>query len=138
MAAYATVDDVVLRWRPLSDAEVEQASALLDDAAVMIRSACSDIEARIADGLLDAEVLKLVSVRMVKRAMTAPAGFEGVSQWNVASGPHSQSTQFANPMGDMWLTKVDRKMLGVGGARAFSIDMWPAYTDQEFAAVWGS
>jgi len=138
MAAYATVDDVVLRWRPLSDAEVDQASALLDDAAVMIRSVCPDVEARIADGLLDVEVLKLVSVRMVKRAMTAPAGFEGVSQFNQTAGPFAQATQFANPTGDMWLTKVDRRLLGVGGSKAFSVDMWPAYTDQEFAAVWGS
>lgn len=136
MAAYATVDDVVLRWRALSDAEVVVASALLEDAAVMIRSVVPNLETRVADGDLDPEALKIVSCRMVKRSMQAPAGFEGVSQFNQTAGPFSQATQFANPAGDMWLAKADRKLLGVGGSRAFTVDMWPAYTDAEYAAVW--
>ena len=138
MAAYATVDDLVARWRTLEEAEAATASALLDDAAVMIRAVCPDIEDRIADGVIDPLVPLIVSCRMVKRAMQAPAGFEGVSQFNQTAGPFAQATQFANPAGDMWLAKADRKLLGVGGSKAFTVDMWPAYTDEEFATVWGS
>lgn len=136
MAAYATVDDLVLRWRPLTDEEALTAAALIEDAAVMIRSTVPDLETRLADESLSLDVLKLVTVHMVKRSMSAPAGFEGVTQFNQTAGPFAQATQFANPTGDMWLTKADKKMLGVSGSKAFTVDMFPAYTDEEFAAAW--
>lgn len=133
MAAYASVGDLASRWKPLEGAEAETASALLGDAAVEIRAAAPNIDDRIAAGVLDADAPVIVSCRMVKRSMSGPAGFEGVSQWSPTSGPHSQSLTFANPAGDMYLTKADRKLLGIGGSRAFTIDMFPAYTDEEFA-----
>ena len=135
--AYATTADVEARWRPLSPAEATQAAALLDDAAVVIRAACPDIADRITDGLLDPSVPKLISVRLVKRVMSAAAssGFEGVTNLSQTAGPFSQNTSFANPLGEMFLTKADRRLLGCGGAQAFTVDMapdavWPTIEDE--------
>lgn len=138
MAAYATVDDLVARWRPLAGAEATQASALLEDAAVIIRASCPDTDARILAGTLDPAVPLMVSCAIVKRAMSAPAGFEGVSQFNQTAGPFAQATSFANPAGNMWLTKQDRKLLGCSSQKAFMVDLLPAYSDEEYSAVWGS
>lgn len=121
--AYATVDDLAARWKELSSAEEDMASALLDDAAVMLRAIIPDLDARLADERLDADVLSLVSCRMVRRAMSAPAGFEGVSAFNQGAGPFSQSVSFANPSGEMWVSRAERRMLGLGGGGAFTVDL---------------
>ncbi|WP_442972483.1 Gp19/Gp15/Gp42 family protein [Rhodococcus sp. BH5] len=127
---YATVSDLESRWRPLESAEAVTASALLEDAAVMIRAACPDVDVRIDAGLLDPSVPVIVSCRMVKRAMSAPDGFEGVSGFNQSAGPFSQNLSFANPAGDMWLGKPDRKLLGCSTQRAFMVDLLPPVVEE--------
>lgn len=69
--AFATVEELAARWKELSNAEEDMASALLDDAAVMLRAAVPDLDARLEDGRLGVDVLSLVSCRMVRRAMSA-------------------------------------------------------------------
>lgn len=124
--AYATTADVEARWRPLSAAEKTTATALLDDAAILIQSECPDIDQRIADGLLDPGAPLIVSVRLVKRAMAAGvSGFDNVSSFQQTAGPFQQNTSFVNPSGDMYLTRADRKLLGCGQQRAYMIDMAP-------------
>lgn len=126
MAAYATVADVEARWRVLDTSEQATAEALLDDAAVYIRAACPDVDQRIADGTLDPDIPKIISVSMVKRAMASMAsGFEGITQLQQTAGPFTQNTTLSNPSGNMWLTKNDRRLLGCPIQKAFSVDMAP-------------
>ena len=126
MDAFATVQDVQDRWRALTPTEQTQASNLLDDAAVIIRSECPDVDSRIDDGVLDPGGPLLVSVRLVKRSMQSmTAGLDNVNRLDNTAGPFSTSATFANPHGDMFLTKADRKLLGCSGQSAHMIDLAP-------------
>lgn len=117
MAAFAEVADLVARWRPLVPPENTQAGVLLEDASAIVRAECPTAEATV-----DAGVLKLVVCAMVKRAMLA-SGLEGVSSGMDVAGPFTQQRSFSNPMGNLYLTKQERRLLGYGASRAFFVDL---------------
>lgn len=127
MAAFAEVSDLEARWRPLSIAEDATAEVLLLDAASMIRAECPDIDGRLeADPpTLDPNIPLMVSCAMVKRAMLAGTGSDAVSQTSQTAGPFSQQVTYANPMGNLYLTKAERKLLGCSQQKAFMVDMGP-------------
>lgn len=131
MAAFATSQELEQRWRTLTVAEHTQATALLEDVSAMIRALVPTIDDRLVSGDLDAAIPRMVAVAAVKRAMQSPQGMEGVSAVNQTAGPFSQNTSFANPGGNLWLTRTEKLMLGASGQRAFTVDMaedarWPA------------
>ena len=110
--AYATVSDVQARMaREMSEAEQSVCSNLLDDAAVIIDAYnfAADIDAK-----------KLVSVRMVTRAMGdgTDAGIPmGATQGSMSALGYSQSwTISAGSAGELYLGKLEKKLLGYGNA----------------------
>ena len=127
MAAFAATSDIEARWRPLTTAESAQAAVLLDDASAMLRTECRDLDARLAavPPSIDPAVPLMVVCAMVKRVLIAGEDVDGVSAHQQTTGPFSQSLTFANPMGNLYITKAERKTLGCGGQRAFSIDLAP-------------
>lgn len=110
--AYATVEDVQGRMtRTLSETEETIATNLLDDSAVVI-------DAYNANASADAK--KTVSVRMVIRAlgdgndMGIPLG---ATQGSMSGLGYSQSFTIGNgAVGEIYLAKLDKKLLGVGNA----------------------
>ena len=108
--AYATVEDLASRWRALDASEESRADVLLEDAAVVIDSY---LRGKVASE----DALRVVSCNMVKRAMDAD--MSGVSQQTETAGPYSQTFTWANPNGDMYLTKRERDMLGPKGRAGF-------------------
>lgn len=127
-AAFATVDDLENRWRTLSPEEQLLAGTLLEDASAMVRALASDVDARIWSGDLDAGVPVMVVCSMVKRAMLA-ADAPGVRTSQETSGPFSQSYTFANPMGDLYLTAAEKKLLGVARQVGFTAPMSDWFRD---------
>ena len=113
--AYATITDYEMRNGTVEPEHVQLVETLLGDAATML------------DGLVEivegdehqAEVLKIVSCNMVSRRMAADTA--GVDQVSYTMGPFAQSAHYANPGGDMWLTKREREMLGIGGFKVGTI-----------------
>ena len=133
MADYATVDDLVDFWRPLTDDEEARATTLLGYAAVLIRTEWADIDDRIAayaddprpSTALDPAVAELVSLCMVKRAMIGgTGGGEGVSSEMQVGGPFTHQTSYSNPMGNLYLTAQEKRQLSPTGSRrkAFTIN----------------
>lgn len=119
--AYATVSDLEARWRALSTSESDVAQTLLDDASLKI-NAVANVDARISDGTLNLGVAKIVVCGMVKRAMQT-SYLAGVSQASETAGPFSRSQTFSNPTGDLYLSKEEKRLLGLVGQRAFSIEV---------------
>lgn len=110
--AYATVSDVQARMsRTMSASEQAICSNLLDDAAVIIDAYNEDA---------DAEAKKVVSCRMVVRAMGdgTDAGIPmGATQGSMSALGYSQSwTIGAGTAGELYLGKLEKKLLGVGDA----------------------
>ena len=108
--AVAEVSDIEARWRELSTDEESRASTLIDDASAML-SALVTVDTSDQE---QAELLKMVCCNMVIRAM-AQSGMDtfGVSQSAITAGPYTQSFSYSNPSGDMYLTKLEKKLLKV-------------------------
>lgn len=127
--AFATVDQLEARWRPLSDAEKTRGGELLLDASQMILD--EDTRGVLDDLTAPTQTLVSVACSMVIRAMAA--GIDAgppVTQYSYGSGPVNESRTYANPTGDLYLTKSERRRLGFSRQRAGAVDMWAgAYED---------
>lgn len=118
MAAYATVAELALRWRPLSTDELPIAQQLLADAAVIIDEA-ADVSS------LSADILSIVSCDMVRRAMCANGdsfalgSYEGdYTDGNQAWTPLEANGSVAN---GLWLTYANRKLLKIYAGRYYAV-----------------
>ena len=108
--AYAELEDVLSRMtRTLSQREESVCETLLDDAAVLIDS---------YDSNASDEVKKVVSCRMVIRAIGDGESSDipiGASQGSMSAMGYSQSWTMSNgSTGELYLSKAEKKMLGVG------------------------
>lgn len=125
MDPFATILDLESRWRCLSDPERGVAQRLLDDAAAMIRAAKPGIDDLIDDGKLDPTLPAIVSCSMVRRAMSGPVDVLGATQHQQTAGPFSQNVTVSSPDTTLYWTRQDRRLLGVGGQRAFTVNTEP-------------
>ena len=112
MAAYATVSDVQARMeRTLSTTETSVCGYLLDDAAVLIDA---------YNSAAGSDAKKVVSCRMVIRALGDGSGSDypqGATQGSMSALGYSQSwTISGGSVGELYLSKVDKAMLGVGNS----------------------
>ena len=113
--AYATVEDVQARIvRDLSADEQAVCSAMLDDAAVLIDAVASGASA---------DAKKVVSCRMAIRALgdgTTSGIPTGATQGSMSGLGYSQSWSIggSGATGEIYLTKTERTLLGVGNAIA--------------------
>lgn len=118
--AYATLDDLEARRGVLDPDEREKAAALLDDAAVILDALV------IINGSEEQEtLLNLVSCNMVIRALSTTPDAYGVSSLSTTAGVYSESLQYSNPSGDMYLTKLEKRLLGISTSYIYWI--YPAY-----------
>ncbi len=122
---FATAADLAAGWRTLSSDEESRATVLLARASRIIRARRPGIDALIAAGDIDADLVGDVACAMVKRAMQGPVNMDGVTQAQQTAGPFSQGVSFANPSGDLYLSKSDKADLGIGVQRAACIDLIP-------------
>lgn len=120
--AYATITDLQARWPGLPDGSHPRATELLGDAAVRIDAEAPPPAPPLELTEHELRARLIVSCGMVERAMKSD-GTAGVTQESRTQGPFSSSFTFANPTGDLYLTKADRKLLGIGRQTAFMVDM---------------
>lgn len=108
--AFADVSDLESRWRELSTEEEARANVLLGDASAML-SALVDVDDEDDE---QAALLNMVTCDMVIRAMSATSmDTYGVSQSAITAGPYTQSFSYSNPSGDMYLTRLEKRLLGI-------------------------
>ena len=108
---YATVNDIEVRWRTLSADVQTKAAALISDATAIIDSLAGASFECGEDW--DAKA-KIVCCNMVIRAMSASTSDSfGLSQQSMTAGPYTEQWTFANPSGDMYLTRMEKRMLGI-------------------------
>ena len=135
---WATVDDVKTRYiggdLPASDAEIQ---VLVDDAEDIVLREIPDIVDLVASGEIPEARVRRVVAKMVIRVLRNPDGYRST---NLTSGPFSQGYTWAgdNP-GELTLTDEDKDELrpGIGGQRAFTVDMMPDTAGSEGPWRWG-
>lgn len=81
--AYASADDVAARLgRPLSDAELTQVCAFLEDAEIEIKSRIPDLDDRVADSEEYLKRVVKVEASAVTRLIRNPDGYIGETDGN--------------------------------------------------------
>lgn len=132
-ACFATLSDYEVRCGAVDSDSQPRVEALLEDASAFLegrfrdRMGC-DYEEDI-NKTFD-ENVKAVCIAMVSRAVDVPSTLVGVTQQSQTAGSYSASYTYANPTGDLYLSRSDMKRLGLGGTRVGTIAAM-TYKDRE-------
>lgn len=121
--SFATVADLEARWHPLTQAEQTRAETLLGDATQLIKDECPQWETA------SAQTRMAVCCAVVMRKMTVDDTHLGVTNSQQTVGSFSESFTYSNPMGDLYLTKAEKRRLG-NRQGAWSVDLDP-YAQRE-------
>nr|DAE60786.1 MAG TPA: hypothetical protein [Caudoviricetes sp.] len=113
MEPFATVKELELRYRLLDESEKERAETLLSDASAILRSEFSRAGETIdeSDEIQSANLVR-VCCSMARRVLSS-GPLDDVSSVNRMAGSYSEQRTFANPTGDMYITKNERRSLGL-------------------------
>ena len=116
---FASVDDLKERWPDFPVGAEAHADVLLADASQLIVDTVPGAENA------PAASLRRVACAMVKRAISVPDEFEGVSQVSHTVGGTSLSLTPANGTADLYLSKAERLALraGSGSSRAYGVQV---------------
>lgn len=114
---FANFEDYLKRNPDVTPGSQDYIETLLEDASQLL----TDLHPVEVDNAEPATLERIV-ISMVSRKV-ASAGSDGFSSVQMGAGPYQASYSIANPSGDMYLTKLERKALGVGGARAYTVQM---------------
>ena len=123
MTPFATVDDYEARYGDVEDPD--RITVLLGDASAFI--AAQPGFTMNPDSEVQALALTVVTCSLVHRSQSAGA-WAGLSNVSQGGDGYTASATVYNPSGDFYLTKQEKRLLGIGGARvgfvAPSIDGW--------------
>lgn len=132
MLDFATVQDVMELWRPLTPEEVVRVSNLLPVISDLLRNAAvqagKDMDAMVAGSSVYATVAKTVTVDVVSRVMRQSTTGEPMSQESQSALGYSWSGTYAIPGGGiasaiMW---NDLKRLGIKRQQIGTVELWVA------------
>ena len=118
MEPLASVEDLIARWRSLDDDEQAKAQVHITDASNLIYTEFKrkGLEFNTADELLVANA-KTVACGIVRRCMSVAEDMAGVNNFSQGVGEFSFSSTYVNPNGDLYLTKGEKKLLGLSSQR---------------------
>ena len=132
---FATVQDIITLWRPLTAEEQTRATALLpiisDELRIRAEFVGRDLDAMIAESTAMGNVAKEVTVSAVTRVLRMNTTGEPMSQESQAGLGYSWSGTYAVPGGGIGsaIFPSDLKRLGLKRARIGVIDFYDPRND---------
>lgn len=128
MADYATIDDIIALWRPLTPQEQERAAALLPVVSDSLRQAARnvgrDLDAMLKDGEVLENVLKSVTVDVTARAIMTPTDDAPMTQMSQSALGYSVSGTYLVPGGGLFIKKSELARLGLRRQRIGVIELY--------------
>lgn len=112
-----TVNDLKARWQDFPLGAEPAAEIHLADALAIINAQLP------AAHNVSHQLIELVACQMVKRFMAVSALPEGVTSVSQTVGPFATQMGFSPNNQALFLTKAEKKLLGIGAQRASSIDL---------------
>lgn len=119
---FATTDDLEAGWRSLSAEELARATVLLTRASQLILD--EDRNGILDDLTAPTDTMVRVTCEIVRRAMSTPVDQPLMTQVQSTTGPFTMGGTYANPGGDMFLSRAERRQLGFNRLSAGSVDLW--------------
>lgn len=125
---YATLDDLTLLWRPMTEAEQVRAAALLPIICASLRNEAAkvgkDLDAMVAASTDLAAVAKSVTVDVVARTLMTATDGEPITQMTQSAGGYSASGTFLVPGGGLFIKKSELARLGLRRQRLGGIELY--------------
>ena len=125
---YATIDDAITLWRPMTPDEIERATALLpvisDSLRYEAKKVGKDLDAMIEKDAELASVAKSVTVDVVARTLNTSTTAEPISQMSQSALGFSVSGTYLVPGGGLFIKKSELARLGLRRQRYGVIDLW--------------
>ena len=124
---FATVEDMTILWREMTEAEQRRAQALL----VLVSDSLREEGRRVGrEGDLMAadpyykSVLKSVTVDVVARTLMTSTDQEPMTQFSQTAGPYSMSGTFLTPGGGLFIKRSELARLGLRQQRMGVLDVY--------------
>lgn len=114
---FATLEELKARWPDFPVGADAHATVLLEDASQFI------LDTVPTAGLAVPATRRRIVCAVVRRAMPDAEGLGGMESIQQSGGPFQVTMKPANPAGDFYLTKQERKALGDGSQRAFGVQI---------------
>lgn len=126
--AYATLDDIILLFRPLTTQEEEKAEALLpvveDSLKMEAMKVNKDLDLMIENEELLLNVLTSVIVDIIARTLMTSTDTEPMTQTTQTALGYSFSGTFLNPGGGLFIKKSELARLGLKKQKYGVIDLY--------------
>lgn len=127
MAAFATVEDMTVLWREMTQAEQRRAQALLELVSSSLRFEADRIGKNLDIMASDpdyANVLKSVTVDVVARTLMTATDQEPMTQFSQTAGPYSASGTFLVPGGGLFIKRSELARLGLRRQKVGAVDIY--------------
>ena len=131
MSNFATIEDISVLWRPLTQSEKERAEALLPIVSDSLRMEAikvgKNLDQMIEENPVLVNVAKSVTVDVVARTLMTSTNQEPVTQYSQSALGYSVSGTYLVPGGGLFIKKSELSRLGLRRQRIGVIDL---YDDQ--------
>lgn len=128
MASYATTQDVIALYRPLTPEETERVAVLLPIVIDSLRQEAhnvgKDLDQMVVDGDLSASVVKSVAVDVVARTLMTPTDGAPMTQMSQSALGYSVSGTYLVPGGGLFVKKSELARLGLRRQRIGVIELY--------------
>lgn len=128
MTPFATIQDLIDLWRPISNEEQERAESLLSVVSNRLRMEArkvgKDIDDDIKDDLVYKDVVRGVTVDIVARTLMTSTDKEPMTQYSESALGYSVSGTFLTPGGGLFIKRDELKALGLRRQRYGVIDFY--------------
>ncbi|WP_290154602.1 phage Gp19/Gp15/Gp42 family protein [uncultured Dubosiella sp.] len=126
--AYVTITDIEKLFRPLTDAEIGKAEALIDVVSDSLKMEAmkvgKDLDVMLEEGTLLEGVLKSVIVDVIGRALMTSTTQEPVTQYSQSALGYSMSGTFLVPGGGLFIKKSELARLGLRRQKYGMVDYY--------------
>jgi len=130
MADYATVADITLLWRAMTQDETARAEALIPIVCDSLRTEAykvgKNLDSMIADNPWLESVAKSVTVDVVARTLMTSTDTEPTTQFAESALGYSVSGTYLVPGGGLFIKKSELARLGLRRQRLGVIDLCPS------------
>lgn len=135
MMEYATIDDIVVLFRPLTPEEQKRAAALLPiisaSLRVEARKVGKDLDCMVEQDVDLADVAKSVTVDVVARTLMTSTDQEPMTQMSQGAGGYTVSGSFLVPGGGLFIKKSELARLGLRRQRYGVIEPYAMHDSRD-------
>lgn len=117
MNDFATVDDIIALWRPLTPDEIERAKKLLPIISDVLRQEAmnvgKDLDQMLSDGEVLPGVVKSVTVDVAARTLNTPSDGTPMTQMSQSALGYTVSGTYLVPGGGLFIKRTELARLGL-------------------------